>query len=101
MKVSAPKYSFGIKAQKGKTQEVPSPNAYTINKHKDTPSYSLASRPKDAKKYVTPAPGAYEAANTNEYKPKAASYSLATRYNIPSDIAMKPGPGAYMPEKVF
>ena len=67
-------------------KEIPAPNAYTINKTKDTPSYSLASRPKDAKKYVTPAPGAYESANTNEYKAKAPSYSLSTRYGIPTDI---------------
>ena len=38
--------------------------------------------------------------DTNGYKAKSPSYSLATRYNVPSDVAMKPGPGAYMPEKV-
>ena len=32
---------------------------------------------------------------------RAPSFSLSTRYNIPSDVAMKPGPGAYMPEKVL
>ena len=38
--------------------------------------------------------------DTNGYKAKAPSYSLSTRFNIPSDVKMKPGPGAYMPEKV-
>ena len=38
--------------------------------------------------------------DTNGYKAKAPSYSLSTRFNIPTDIAMKPGPGAYLPEKV-
>ena len=70
-------------------------------KIKDTPSYSLGSRPKDAKIYVTPAPGAYESCDTNQYKPKAPGFSLSTRYVVPSDVAMKPGPGAYTPEKVF
>ena len=73
----------------------------TPEKIKDTPSYSLGSRPKDAKIYVTPAPGAYESCDTNQYKPKAPGFSLSTRYVVPSDVAMKPGPGAYTPEKVF
>ena len=42
------------------------PNAYTLSKLKDSPTYSLASRPKDPKKYVTPAPGAYEVRFYNE-----------------------------------
>ena len=70
-------------------------------KIKDTPSYSLGSRPKDAKIYVTPAPGAYESCDTNQYKGKSPAFSLSTRYVIPSDVAMKPGPGAYTPEKVL
>ena len=69
-------------------------------KIKDTPSYSLGSRPKDAKIYVTPAPGAYESCDTNQYKSKSPAFSLSTRYVVPSDVAMKPGPGAYTPEKV-
>ena len=73
----------------------------THAKIKDTPSYSLGSRPKDAKIYVTPAPGAYESCDTNQYKSKAPGFSLSTRYVVPSDVAMKPGPGAYTPEKVF
>ena len=68
---------------------------------KDNPSYSLASRPKEAKRYITPAPGAYESADTNNYKKKAPTYSLSMRFNVPSDVAMKPGPGAYLPEKVL
>lgn len=101
VKASAPKYSFGIKPKTNKGKEVPAPNAYTMSKSKVAPSYSLASRPKDAKKYITPAPGAYESADINQYKDKAPLFSLATRYNIPSDVAMKPGPGAYLPEKVI
>ena len=32
VKISAPKYSFGIKTKDGKPREVPAPNAYTIAK---------------------------------------------------------------------
>ena len=67
---------------------------------KDTPSYSLGSRPKEAKKYITPAPGAYESSDTNQYKDKAPAFSLSIRYPVPADTALKPGPGAYTPEKV-
>ena len=69
-------------------------------KVKDTPSYSLGSRPKDAKKYITPAPGAYESCDTRKYKSQPPSYSLSIRYPVPSDTTLKPGPGAYTPEKV-
>ncbi len=55
------------------------PNAYTIPTPKETPMYSLASRHKEQKKYVTPAPGAYEAADTNSYKHKNPAFSLSTR----------------------
>lgn len=76
------------------------PNAYSVPKIKDQPSYSLASRPKDPKAYVTPAPGAYETPDSNIIKQKQPAFSLSTRYNVPSDHTMKPGPGAYTPEKV-
>ena len=79
---------------------VSAPNAYSLGKIKDTPVYSLASRPKEPKKYVTPAPGAYEVSEINQYKSKAPAFSLSTRYNVPSDTSLKPGPGAYTPEKV-
>ena len=36
------------------------PNAYSVAAPKDSPAYSLASRSKELKKYVTPAPGNYE-----------------------------------------
>ena len=36
-------------------------------------------RAAEAKQYVTPSPGAYEAADTNRYKNKSPSFSLSTR----------------------
>ena len=100
IKESAPKYSFGIKMKDGKPRQGPAPNAYSLAKVKDTPSYSLGSRPKEAKKYITPSPGAYESCDTNQYKGKSPAFSLSTRYPVPSDTTLKPGPGAYTPEKV-
>jgi len=99
IKPSAAKYSFGIKPKEGKAVAGPAPNAYSLAKVKDTPSYSLGSRPKEAKKYVTPAPGAYESCDTNQYKDKSPAFSLSLRYPVPSDTTLKPGPGAYTPEK--
>ena len=61
----------------------------------------MGSRPKDAKIYVTPAPGAYDSCDTNHTKSKSPAFSLSTRYVVPTDVAMKPGPGAYTPEKVY
>ena len=40
VKISAPKYSFGIKTKSGKPKEVPAPNAYSIAKVRS----SLSSR---------------------------------------------------------
>ncbi len=100
VKKVAPKYSFGMKGKDDKKPEVPAPNAYIVGAPKDMPSYSLSSRPVDPKSYVTPAPGAYEAADTNRYKNKSPSFSLSTRYALPSDQTMKPGPATYTPEKV-
>ncbi len=57
----------------------PAPNAYSIPAPKEMPSYSLSSRHKEPKKYVTPAPGAYEAPDTNNYKSKNPAFSLSTR----------------------
>ena len=65
-----------------------------------TPRKTFIFRAAAAKPYVTPSPGAYEAADTNRYKNKSPSFSLSTRYTVPSDHTMKPGPGAYSPEKV-
>jgi hypothetical protein len=39
-------------------------------------------------------------ADTNQYKNKSPAFSLSTRYNMPSDTSLKPGPGTYTPEKV-
>ena len=36
----------------------------------------------------------------DKYKEKSPNYSLSMRYNAPGDKTGKPGPGAYMSEKV-
>ena len=37
----------------------------------------------------------------DKYKDKSPNYSLSMRYSAPGDKTGKPGPGAYMSEKVF
>ena len=44
-------------------------------------------------------PGAYDAKLDYMLK-KPPVFSMASRYNYPSDEASKPGPGAHRPEKV-
>ena len=41
-----------------------------------------------------------QASNTNLVKKKYPAYSLSKRFNVPADRTPKPGPGAYVPEKV-
>lgn len=44
-------------------------------------------------------PGSYDAKLDYMLK-KPPIFSMASRYNIPSDTNMKPGPGAHRPEKL-
>ena len=37
----------------------------------------------------------------DKYKDKSPNYSLSMRYSAPGDKTGKPGPGAYMSEKVM
>ena len=37
----------------------------------------------------------------DKYKDKSPNYSLSMRYSTPGDKTGKPGPGAYMSEKVL
>ena len=37
----------------------------------------------------------------DKYKDKSPNYSLSMRYSAPGDKTGKPGPGAYMSEKVL
>lgn len=48
----------------------------------------------------TPGPNAYGDHNANATKIRAPIPSLGTRTYIPGDPTLKPGPGAYSPEKV-
>ena len=43
---------------------------------------------------------AFKTCAVDKYKEKSPNYSLSMRYNAPGDKTGKPGPGAYMSEKV-
>lgn len=69
---------------------------------KAAPAFSISGRQKEFvdDRVHTPGPGAYNNANPDSVKPKSPSYSVSSRYTLPSDHSTKPGPGAYSPEKV-
>lgn len=46
-----------------------------------------------------PGPGSYDA-KLELLQRKSPMYSMATRFRLPNDSHMKPGPGAHCPEKV-
>ena len=48
-----------------------------------------------------PGPNHYGAHDDNKTRRKAPVPSLSTRTYIPGDPTLKPGPGAYSPEKVW
>ncbi|XP_003387090.2 PREDICTED: outer dense fiber protein 3-like [Amphimedon queenslandica] len=109
----APIYSMGRRTAYRKRDSTPSPSSYTLpcllgHKIPNKPasaSYSMASRPitgsfsEDLAK--TPGPGCYNAIPPNIYTPRAPGYSMLGRSYMPGDATMKPGPGAYSPERVY
>lgn len=100
-KISAPNYSFGIKPPPTASTHGPAPNMYSVGgASQGSAAYSLAARTKKLKQFLTPAPGNYETCAVDKYKDKSPNYSLSMRYSAPGDKTGKPGPGAYMSEKV-
>lgn len=86
------------------------PNVYKINSLlgssregpiRSAPAYSIQSRAKAKLPQCVqfPGPGSYDAKLDYMLK-KPPIFSMASRYNIPSDTNMKPGPGAHRPEKL-
>jgi len=48
----------------------------------------------------TPGPGSYKTIVPSLYMRRDPAYSLAGRFELIVDKSVKPGPGAYYPEKV-
>ena len=71
-----------------------------MNPTKNSPSYSLSARSPEMTKFSSPAPGNYEVCSLDKYKDKSPNYSLSMRTLPLADRSSKPGPGAYMSEKV-
>lgn len=108
---SPPIYSFGSRTALGKKENFPSPNSYTLPAvlgskavgKMSAPSYSMTGRSKigsfheDLQK--TPGAGTYKVVDPNINKHRNPSYSMNARSYPPGDTTLKPGPGAYSPEK--
>lgn len=68
---------------------------------RSAPAYSITGKLKSKLPQCVqfPGPGSYDAKLDYMLK-KPPVFSMASRYNIPSDTNSKPGPGAHRPEKV-
>lgn len=84
------------------------PNVYRIptvlgssNYVRSAPSFSVTGKIKSKlpENRNFPSPGSYDA-RYDFVKPKPPVFSMGSRYNVPTDAALKPGPGAYRPEKL-
>lgn len=49
----------------------------------------------------TPGPGSYKMVEPSMYMKRDPAFSLAGRFEVIGDKSVKPGPGAYYPEKVY
>ncbi|XP_068083198.1 ciliary microtubule associated protein 1A isoform X1 [Anabrus simplex] len=108
---NSPKYTFGLKTQLDKPSTTPAPNVYNIptaigatkeGNKKQAPAFTISGRQKEQldDRVLTPGPGTYNDAKPDNYKSKSPAYSISSRFQLPSDSTMKPGPGAHSPEKV-
>jgi hypothetical protein len=68
---------------------------------RSAPSYSITGKQKSKlpPNSLVPGPGSYDS-KYDFVLDKPPMFSMASRFNIPSDINMKPGPGAHRPEKI-
>ncbi|XP_031561561.1 outer dense fiber protein 3-like [Actinia tenebrosa] len=111
--VKAPQYSFGLRTPYTRRDPTPAANAYMLPTilgpkavgKRSLPAFSMTGRSKiggfheDLQR--TPGPGTYKVCNPNTFKSRKPIYSINGRNYAPGDSTLKPGPGAYSPEKVY
>ena len=68
------------------------------------PAFTMTSRHKKLRddRLSVPGPGTYDNSMPDSYNNKIRfpSYSISSRFKLPTDEDLKPGPGAHSPEKV-
>nr|XP_029709480.1 outer dense fiber protein 3-like [Aedes albopictus] len=69
---------------------------------RSAPAYTITgrSKPRLPQCITFPGPGHYDA-KIDPLVKKAPMFSMATRFRMPTDEAMKPGPAAHHPEKGY
>ncbi|XP_061395458.1 ciliary microtubule associated protein 1A-like [Musca vetustissima] len=106
---STPAFSFGKRPIAIKSLPTPAPNVYNLpttlgtakeSQIKAAPAYSLIGRdkPRQIPAFILPGPGQYED-NSKHFRKSPPKYSMHTRHKVISDEHLKPGPGAYCPER--
>lgn len=107
-----PAYSMASRTKHSKTDNTPSPNAYSLPTtlgekcvdKSSAPCPGIRSRPgvggfsEDLQK--TPGPGAYKVPDPNLYKGRCPAVSMTGKNVLPGDSTVKPGPGSHKPEGV-
>ncbi|KAE8741952.1 hypothetical protein FOCC_FOCC012512, partial [Frankliniella occidentalis] len=96
----------------GPLASLAAPNVYNIpsvlgktleGNKKAAPAFSISGRQKEPQdeRALVPGPGAYEPSVADCYNNhnRSPAYSISSRFTVPSDATLKPGPGAHCPEK--
>ncbi|XP_073826256.1 ciliary microtubule associated protein 1A-like [Musca autumnalis] len=106
---TTPSYSFGKRPVIIKTLPTPAPNVYNLpttlgtakeSQIKAAPAFSLLGRekPRQIPAFILPGPGQYED-NSKHFRKNPPKFSMHIKHKVISDEHLKPGPGAYCPEK--
>jgi len=107
-------FVMGMRTRYRKRDQVPAPSQYslpatmgsklTTSNMRASRAFGFNSKTKkggyDEDLAGTPGPNNYATHNDNTTRTRAPIPSLSTRTYIPGDPTLKPGPGAYSPEKV-
>nr|AGM32679.1 uncharacterized protein [Coptotermes formosanus] len=104
-KDSAPAATLHSRTKGARPDLTPAPGDYNLEKsekvvHDNSPKYTFGHKTQVEKPSQTPGPGTYNNSKADNYKAKAPAYSMSSRYQLPSDSTLKPGPGAHSPEKI-
>ncbi|KAL1129985.1 hypothetical protein AAG570_012928 [Ranatra chinensis] len=102
-KDNPPAASLHSRAKEGKCQKSPAPGDYNPEKsekiiHDNAPKFTFGHKTQLDKPNNTPAPNVYKIPGVLGGTKEA--YSVASRSQLPCEDRLKPGPGAYSPEKV-
>jgi len=96
-----PKFSMStkLKTKMGTYIENPGPGAYSSDRPRSAPSYSMTGRAKEQLSFTSPGPGAYSEADKRKDFGVAPAYTMRVKLETKHGSYIEvPGPGAYSAE---